>query len=99
MAWIATWSTGNLGPRPDHLVVKLYMRSPYEPVSVKRLSRLHPVKDYAAPTVTAKPTQLLPEFQETIAVPELTAAAAAAAWENIKLISRDGHTYVYVNGY
>ncbi|KAE8984448.1 hypothetical protein PR001_g23170 [Phytophthora rubi] len=84
MPWVAAWNKVQLAADSDHQETKLHVRSPDDPIRVKRPARIHPVPDYAADAVNTMITNLLDDFTQQLRTQEMDAVAAAGRWEKLK---------------
>ncbi|KAE9361186.1 hypothetical protein PF008_g1278 [Phytophthora fragariae] len=74
-----------MGVHADHQGAKLHIRSPGDPIRVKRPARLHPVPAYAQEAVRATTSQLLTAFGHRLQNPTLDAQTATTKWEELKM--------------
>ncbi|GMG15426.1 unnamed protein product [Phytophthora fragariaefolia] len=84
MPWVAAWNLVRMGNKPDHHGAKLHVRSPDDPIRIKRPSRLHPVPTFAQAAVAQVTHQLLHDFHTKLKESIPTAENVAAMWDELK---------------
>lgn len=84
MEWVAAWNIVQMGAHQDHQGAKLHVRSPDDPIRVKRPARIHPVPGYAEAAVRVATQQLLEDFSTEANTQSWKAPEAATKWEDLK---------------
>ncbi|KAF4144291.1 hypothetical protein GN958_ATG06612 [Phytophthora infestans] len=84
LSWVADWHTVQLRAKSDHLGTKLHVRSPEDPIRIRRPPRIHTVPQFAEVAVKKATTHVLKEFAERFSKNVYSAEEASVQWEALK---------------
>ncbi|KAE8902962.1 hypothetical protein PF007_g25337 [Phytophthora fragariae] len=86
--WVAAVEVLTTGAKSDHRAVRLHLRSPTDPVRIRKPARIYPPPQIAADAVKAHMTKRLQEYHATLQDGEPDAIAWAKSWDSFKVSLR-----------
>ncbi|KAE9129370.1 hypothetical protein PF010_g4213 [Phytophthora fragariae] len=88
--WVASVEVWRTGTQADHEAVRLHLRSPTDPIRVRKPARVYPPPPIAQDAVSAAITQRLQAFLDTLpdTGANMDAGEWATAWDQLKVETR-----------